>query len=514
MRFLTALISVGLAVQCAAPLGWALGGAGADLLPDIPAGSTTVRLELVVDLGVPVTGITVDPVDPQRFYLVGSEGVIRILQDDALLPVPFLDTPVAALNREFLGLALHPSFPTDPRLYVIGGASLPNPETPHYVAPQDLDFTVFDSLLLEYQLDATNPDTVDLSTRRELLRIRQPHREHNLNHLLFGPDGYLYLAMGDGGTTRTGTPTPYQDNAQDLTNPFGAVLRIDIDTIGPNGRYGIPATNPLPAGPVPELFAWGLRNPWRLSRDRDGDAVYVASNGDFTIESLYRVEAGANYGWAHREGTFAWDPVTGDASVDPSPDPTWTDPIAQYDHNTDSELFASIIGGPVYRGTEIPGLFGQVMAFDWMAGVFLAIDPSTGSIERIGIDPAGDPMGPTSGITFGEGAGGELWIGGFGGEVWRVHPSGGVVTFRRADCNQDDSLSLADVVCVLAALFQGATTLCADASDVNDDGAIDVSDAVSLLAYLFQGGATPPEPFGACGPDPTGDALDCASSCP
>lgn len=495
---------------------FALGGDGNDLLPDIPVGSQSIRMEPVTDVGAPMGEILWAPGDPDRMFLCTTNGFIRIYEGGALLPTPFLETPVAPLNRAMYGFAFHPDYATNGRLYVITGEALPNPSTPHYLPPQDLSLSAYDAIVFEYQVDATDPNRVDESTRRELLRIRQPQREHNINHLRFGEDGYLYLAVGDGGATRSGTPTPYQNNAMDLTNPYGSILRIDVDTLGTNGRYGIPSTNPRPAGAVPELFAWGLRNVWRITGDRMSDAIYLADNGDFTIERLYLLESGANYGWPTVEGSFLWDPVTGDATVDPSPDPTFVYPIAEYDHNTDQGAFGSIIGGPVYRGSEIPGLYGRLIAFDWVAGAFLSFDPITQVLEQVSQDPTGSIVGPNTGITFGESPSGELYLGTLGGEVWRL--TGTPTTpsvFRRADCNGDQSTSLADVVCILGELFQSNPVACADASDTNDDGTLDVSDGVFLLSYLFLAGVTPPDPFGSCGDDPTVDTLDCAQHpCP
>jgi hypothetical protein len=268
---------------------------------------------------------------------------------------------------------------------------------------------------------------VDTSTRRMLLRVHQASNQQNVNDLTFAPSGAgdLYISSGDGGHTRQGTPVQFQTNAQLTTNPYGKILRIDVDSIGPNGRYAIPPDNPFPTGAggnVPEIFAWGLRNPWRISADRLTGTLYTASNGDFTIEWVNRVEVARNYGWAVKEGGFLWDPATGNASVDPAPNPAFTPPLAQYDHNWTSQGHGSVIGGFVYRGARMPALYGKYLLLDWLAGDMMAMNTSTGALERIAISPSGSPLSPFNPISWGEDEVGELWIGGFDGSVLKVGP--------------------------------------------------------------------------------------------
>ncbi len=408
-------------------------GDGNDLLPDIPVGNESVMLESLVDIGSDlVTDITNAGDSSGRLFIVSPNGVIRIYQDGALLPTPFLNAPASPPQSAMSGMAFHPDYTINGKLYVITGEATPNSETPHYSPPQvDNPDSAFDNVLVEYQVDALNPNLVDPSTRRELLRIHQPNGGHNMNDLAFGGDGYLYIAMGDGGATPFGSPTPYHTNAQLTDNPYGSILRIDVDAIGSNGRYAIPFDNLFAdgvGGNVPEIFAWGFRNPWRVSSDRLTGEIYTGSNGDVTIESIYRVELGKNYGWDTKEGSFLWDPATGNASVDPSPDPAFTNPLGEYDHNGTTAAFGSVIGGFVYRGSALPGLYGKYLFSDYVAGKMATMDINTGDLELVSIDPAGAQLISELDITWGEDEDGELYIGRASGEVLKLVPVGADIT--------------------------------------------------------------------------------------
>jgi len=398
-------------------------GSGNDLLPDIPQGSRVVTLEVIADIGPSVVAdITHTGDGTGRLFLVSPDGVIRIFSGGAVLATPFLDAPASPTDRAMSGLAFHPEYASNGKLYVITGEAIPNGSTPHFLPPQTDDVSAFDNVLYEYTVDPGNPDLADPASRRELMRVRQPQRFHNMDDLAFGHDGYLYIAMGDGGDTRTGSPTHYNTTGQQTDNPYGTVLRIDVDTTGANGRYGIPADNPFAGGTtadLPEIYAWGLRNPWRISVDRLTGEVFVGVNGDFTIEQVYRVESGRNYGWDVREGSFLWNPANGNAFVDPAPDPQYTPPLAEYDHNGTTQAWGSVIGGFVYRGSGIPALYGSYVFLDWVAAELVAMDPETGAIEVVQIDGGGAQLQASNDITFGEDEDGELYIGRGSGEVLR-----------------------------------------------------------------------------------------------
>lgn len=490
-------------------------GSGNDLLPDPQFGSLQVRLDLVTTIpGSSVIDIAGAGDGSGRLFLVAPSGQIRIYQGGSLLGAPFLDAPASPPDRAMSSVAFHPDFVANGKVYVVSGEAVPNGTTPHYSAPQDDSPSAFDNILCEYLVDPLDPNQIDPTTRRELLRVHQSHRLHNMSDLAFGADGTLYVGMGDGGQTGLGVPTPHQTTAQQLDNPFGAILRLDVDAIGPNGRYAIPPTNPFPNGAVPEIFAWGMRNPWRLSVDRLTGEVYTGVNGDITVEQVIRVQNGANYGWPIREGSFLWNPLTSEATVDPNPDPAITAPLAEYDHNWLTRAHGSIIGGSVYRGTQIPGLIGRYVFLDWLAGDLFIVDLTSGVVERVSVDSGGVQLTPTDAITWGEDDDGELYIGTSSGMVLRV--VGVDVAFVRGDANGDGAVNLADVVLTLAYLFQATATSCLDALDLNDDGGLDISDPVFALGHQFSAGYPPFPPYPGCGPDPTADGIGCLAfaACP
>ena len=227
-----------------------------------------------------------------------------------------------------------------------------------------------------------------------LFTVDQPQANHNAGDMHFGPDGMLYIAFGDGGgaddqncqTNFDGNPMfghGANGNGQNPTNPLGDLLRIDVNgTNSRNGQYGIPANNPFattrPAGQIPELFAMGLRNPFRFSFDaRDFTPAnaatpaqaWVGDVGQNDVEEVDVVSSGGNYGWRVREGRFLFDPsgfqLKGDRSdgfvfARTTSNTTFTDPVAQYDHDDGT----AIIGGYVYRGTDVPALQGQYVFGD------------------------------------------------------------------------------------------------------------------------------------------------------
>ncbi len=458
-------------------------GDGNDLLPDMPLGPSTVRLRLLVDVGSdPILDIASAGDASGRLFLVSPRGVIRIFQDGALLPGFFLNAPASPAGSAMSSLAFHPLYASNRKLYVITGQAVPNGSTPHYTPSQDDTASAFDNLVVEYLVQAGDPNAVDTSTRRELLRIHKPQDAHNVNDLAFAPTGigHLVIAVGDGGLTLTGTPSHYESNAQPTTNPYGKFLRIDVDAIGPNGRYAIPPDNPYASGAdgnVPEIYAWGVRNPWRITRDRATGALYSGVNGNATIEQIYRAELGRNHGWALKEGSFLWNAITGEATVDPSPDPELTPPLAEYDHNGTTQAFGSVIGGYVYRGARMPDLYGRYLFVDWVAGELAAVDVTTGALELVAIDAGGATLFVMNDVTFGEDEVGELYLGGLDGRLKKLGP-----VVLCGDVDLDDDLGPDDSGRVRAGLLGDPLTTAelARCSVIGSAESCDLLDAVVI----------------------------------
>lgn len=337
-----------------------------------------------------------------RLFICDQRGTIRIIQNGMLLPVPFLDitAKVIALNsnydeRGLLGLAFHPDYSNSARpgfglFYVF--YSVPSPNVQGNPTPVNCQSTIS-----EFRVSA-NPNVADPLSERVVLKYDKPQGNHNGGELVFGPDGFLYISVGDGGGANdnnfghtgggSGSPSGVLGNAQDKTKLLGKLLRIDpLGTNRPGLQYGIPADNPFfnfQSGEREEIFAYGLRNPWRASFD-DGPSgtnrLFLADVGQDSYEEINIISLGGNYGWRVMEGTFFFDASTpyGGGALIP--------PIAQYAHpgilTGPPQLGRSIIGGYLYRGSAIPALVGKYICGDYNAG---AINSGTTLGSLIGIE--------------------------------------------------------------------------------------------------------------------------------
>lgn len=385
-----------------------------------------------------------------RLFVCDQPGTIRIVRAGMLLPTPFLDLTSSGLNRAvsqsptaysergLLGLAFHPDFevpsaPGEGRFYVYFSA--PSASNPNPSSPQD-----HISVISEFRVSATDPDVADPTSERVLLSFGQPQSNHNGGQLEFGPDGLLYIGSGDGGGandnqaghTGTGGSGPL-GNALDRTKLLGKILRIDpLGSNGPGGNYGIPVTNPFVGeggGVRGEIYAYGLRNPWRFSFDKGAGGtgrLFCGDVGQGQVEEVNLITAGGNYGWRYREGNFVFDPAMVGSGQAPA---SWIDPIAEYAHPGIAignpalpQLGLSITGGYVYRGSAIPGLVGHYVFADYRAnnslgGRLMALEetaPLSGVFtltSQIPLTEANPLTGTRRILTLGEDEAGELYVG-------------------------------------------------------------------------------------------------------
>jgi glucose/arabinose dehydrogenase len=361
-----------------------------DPFPNIPQSTTAIGLRVVASGFVSPLGVRSPGDGSGRLFVFDQAGMIHILQDGLLLGTPFADlsSQLVTLSTGFderglLGLAFHPQFSSNGKLYTY--TSEPNSGT--------ADFPVSGSqnhmaVITEWQISPTNANLIDLSSERELLRIDQPQRNHNGGDIAFDSDGNLSIAVGDGGSSNDSARGHGPlGNSQDPLNALGAILRIDVDgTNSVNGKYGIPGTNPFitDTNVLNEIYAYGFRNPYRISFDSISGDFYVGDVGQREIEELDLVLPGGNYGWRVKEGSYFFNPVTAaisGAPVDPVP-PNLIDPIAEYDHDDG----VSIIGGYVYHGTAIPSLANRYV-FGEFGGPSrrLLVLNAEGNIERLTI---------------------------------------------------------------------------------------------------------------------------------
>ncbi|MCC6232738.1 MAG: PQQ-dependent sugar dehydrogenase [Verrucomicrobiales bacterium] len=315
--------------------------------------------------------------DAGRLLVADQVGIVHVLQaDGSRRAEPFLDLrpKLCPLNQGFderglLGLSLHPAFQENRKLYVYYSAPLRSGLSTNWNHTAHLsEFTV-------------NPEgsKVDLTTERVLLRVDQPYFNHNGGRTAFGPDGYLYLGLGDGGNGNDqGHDRSPVGNAQDLTTLLGKILRLDVDRPGAGLAYGIPADNPLigRVGARPEIFAWGIRNPWGMTFDRGGAHDLLAADvGQGRYEEINLIRKGRNYGWNQREGHHAFDPnnpgkIDVEGVMQPADRSALEDPVLEYRNlNTfpkdPQALGISVTGGYVYRGKSLAHLHGKYIFADW-----------------------------------------------------------------------------------------------------------------------------------------------------
>ena len=284
-------------------------------------------------------------------------------------------------NEEgFLGMAFHPKFKENGEVFVYYTSSKLEPHT---------------SVISRFKTKADNPNQVDPASEQELLRIPQPFWNHNGGTIVFGPDGYLYVGLGDGGAAND----PY-GNGQNLSTLLGSILRIDVDHKDNGKNYAIPKDNPFVGkeGAAPEIFAIGLRNVWRMSFDRKSGAFWVADVGQNLWEEINIVTKGGNYGWGIREASHPFGPKGSSKRDD------LTDPIWEYDHR----VGFSITGGHVYRGTAFPELEGKYIYADFVTGKIWALkydDQAKKVVSNEAIPSIKYPV-----MSFGEDEKGEIYF--------------------------------------------------------------------------------------------------------
>ena len=323
-----------------------------------------------------------------RLFIVEQPGTIRILEKGKLLDAPFLDIKERVLlggEQGLLGLAFHPEYRLNGRFFV------------NYTRKDDGA-----TVIAEYH----RSEQVDLAGREErvLALIPQPYPNHNGGMIAFGPDGYLYIGMGDGGSG--GDP---QNRAQNKNELLGKLLRIDVNNLIP---YGIPTDNPFVRGQErPEVFALGLRNPWRFSFDRDTGDLWLADVGQNKWEEVNVVRKGGNYGWRVMEGFHCFN------LLDPCGKENFTSPLLEYDHQGGR---CSITGGYVYRGRSVSELAGLYIYGDYCSGEIFAVHTAKGG--RIVGEPWLLVKSKARISSFGEDDAGEIYVLDHKGAVYQLGP--------------------------------------------------------------------------------------------
>jgi glucose/arabinose dehydrogenase len=334
-----------------------------------PEQSGRLALEEVVSgLDSPLF-VAAAPGEESRLYVVEREGRIRVVEDGRLMDKPFLDIVdlvTSGGEQGLLSVAFHPDYAENGLFYV------------------DYTDLAGDTRVIEYRAGGGAPRSV-----RQLLFVDQPYANHNGGQLQFGPDGLLYVGMGDGGAG--GDP---EDRAQDLGERLGKLLRLDVNRPGADW----------------EVVAYGLRNPWRFSFDRETGDLYIGDVGQGEWEEIDFLPAGArglvNFGWDAFEGNHVYE------DKEPNDAGRLVAPVAEYSHDAG----CSVTGGYVYRGEAVPAARGRYFYGDFCSGTVWSIDVRDGEASR----PRREPFTVDSLASFGEDAGGELYLVSLDGAVFRL----------------------------------------------------------------------------------------------
>ncbi len=284
-----------------------------------------------------------------RIFVTEQAGIIRIFPNDqqAAESLIFLNISdqVSERNNEegLLGLAFHPDYTSNGYFYVYYSAA--NPRR---------------SVVSRFSVDKSNPNMANKDSEFIIMEIPQPYGNHNGGQMVFGPDGYLYIGLGDGGSG--GDPT---GNGQNSATLLGSILRIDVTGVSQDKRYLIPEDNPFVGvvGAREEIWAYGLRNPWRFSFDRDTGLLWVGDVGQNATEEIDVVKKGLNYGWNVMEGSSCFSPRSGCDTTGLEP------PIGEYGHSQG----CSVTGGYVYRRGDLPSLRGAYVYGDFCSGNIWAL---------------------------------------------------------------------------------------------------------------------------------------------
>ena len=331
------------------------------------------------------------PNDNTRWFLIEKGGQVLMFNNNDTAAAVSLSADLgpavdAAGEGGLLGMAFHPSFSGSGYVYLYYTETGPGPLTPLV------------SRLTRYSMNVNG--ILDTGSGINVLTVDQPETNHNGGDIKFGPDGYLYIALGDGGGS--GDPN---GNGQDTTTLPGSILRIDVDGGSP---YAIPAGNVFSSSStdMPEIYAWGLRNPWRFSFDQVTDEIWAGDVGQGAWEEIDLVVSGGNYGWNIEEATHCYSPSTG------CDDTGLIDPVFEYGRTEGR----SVTGGYVYRGSMMPAFYGHYIFADWGSGRFWGFD--TASISPDAALLADTDFRP---VSFAEDQDSELYVLDYsGGGIYRL----------------------------------------------------------------------------------------------
>ena len=397
--------------------------------------------------------------ETNRLFVIEQSGIIKVFNTDpnVLSAQIFLDlTSIVEQDPGYteeglLGLAFHPEFKENGYFYV------------NYT-----DYAPKRNVIARYNVSNNNPNLADPQSSLILLEVNQPYSNHNGGQLGFGDDGYLYISFGDGGSA--GDP---QNNSQNLQNLLGTIVRIDIDSSEDGKNYSIPLDNPFLQVPnaMDEIYAYGLRNMWRFSWDPITNLLWGADVGQYEWEEVNIIYSGFNYGWNIMEGNHCYPAGSNCNAENLEP------PIYEYPLYVDG--VCSITGGFVYRGNEIPSLYGKYVYSDWCTGDIWALKYfDDGSVQNEDLISTG--LNVTS---FGLDPNNELLLCA-NSKIYKIVSDEDIGIL--GDINQDELINVQDIVLIINIILGvEATEYQLWSADVNQDNIVDILDVVLIVNLVI-----------------------------
>jgi glucose/arabinose dehydrogenase len=387
-----------------------------------------------------------------RIFILEQEGIIKVFNNDAsatnveifLDITSIVDQDGGYTEEGLLGLAFHPNYNENGYFFV--NYTSHNPRR---------------NVIARYNVSANNPNQADEESSVIILEVNQPYTNHNGGQLSFGPDAYLYIIFGDGGSA--GDP---HNNGQNLTTLLGSLIRIDVDNPTGELNYGIPPDNPFiaPLAARDEIYAYGLRNMWRFSWDFETGLLWGADVGQNAYEEIDIIYSGLNYGWNTMEGNHCF-PIGSDCNTEGLELPIWEYELYVND-------VCSITGGYVYRGNDLNGLIGKYIYGDWCTGDIWALTyESDNNIINQHLLTTGINI-----TTFGLDQFNELLFCG-GNQIFKI-------TSDFGDLNDDSTINVLDIIILVNHILNPAT-IELDGSDINDDGEVNILDIVHLVNIIL-----------------------------
>ena len=387
--------------------------------------------------------------DTNRIFIVEQEGRIKVFENNSSVSefemfldiTSIVDQDGGYTEEGLLGIAFHPNYHENGYFYV--NYTSHNPRR---------------NVIARYNVSSDNPNQADYNSSIIILEVNQPYTNHNGGQISFGPDGYLYVIFGDGGSS--GDPLGH---GQNLSTLLGSLIRIDIDSPSNGLNYGIPSDNPFveSVSARDEIYAYGLRNMWRFSWDLETEFLWGADVGQYEYEEVNIIESGTNYGWNIMEGSSCYDSDDCN-SVGLEP------PIWEYELYVDG--VCSITGGYVYRGTNLWNLFGKYIYGDWCTGDIWALEYSDNGnhinehLLNSGVNISSFGLDQNNELLF---CGGEY--------IYKLKSSLG-------DLNDDDSLDILDVVLLINFILDANYI---SIGDMNNDSSLDILDIVLLVNTIL-----------------------------